>query len=143
MIENNGLTASDCPKNAEIAPPNSEVGLSDDMYEKLHLRSEASDLDVSCLLREAVDRYLAETAGPTHGPQSQAGGPVMPPEAFALEGPYRAWPGDLRVELRKRFLQLLALAHVTSLNWPKTQGVREVYAGLLALSKYLNIANSG
>jgi len=27
MIGNNGLTASDCPKNAEIAPPNSEVAL--------------------------------------------------------------------------------------------------------------------
>ena len=119
------------------------VRLSDDMYEKLRLRSAASDLDVSCLVREAVDRYIAETAVSTHASQGEAGGPVMPAEAFALEGPYRAWPGDLRVELRKRFLQLLAIAHVTILNWPKTQGVREVYAGLLALSKYLNIANSG
>ena len=119
------------------------VRLTDDMYEKLHLQSEASNLDVSCLLREAVDKYLAETAATTQGPQSQAGSLVMPPEAFALEGPYRAWSGDLRVELRKRFLQLLALAHVTSLNWPKTTGVREVYTGLLALGKHLNIGSSG
>jgi hypothetical protein len=43
------------------------------------------------------------------------------------------------VELRKRFLDLLALSHSTAQNWPKSPGTREVYSGLLGLAQYLGI----
>ena len=44
MIENNGLTVGDRPKTAQIAPPNSEVGLT----------STRSEILIACTGRQAA-----------------------------------------------------------------------------------------
>jgi hypothetical protein len=117
------------------------IRLGDEDYERLHMRSQDADLDFSFLVREAITKYL-DSASADPSARTPATGLFMPPEAFALEGPYRAWCGDLRVELRKRFLELLALSHVTAEHWSKTSGIREVYAGLLALGAHLGIGEA-
>ena len=116
------------------------IRLDDQCIENLQKRSQETGLDFSFLIREAIGRYLdsgtmAQEAKPV------SAGLVMPGEAFALSGPYRAWSGDLRVELKKRFMDLLALAHSTIQSWPRSPGIREVYAGLLPLAQYLGIGN--
>lgn len=115
------------------------IRIDDQSYEKLQRRSQDAGLDFSFLIREAIGRYFSEAGTADQQAQSAGTGQVMPPEAFALTPPYRAWSGDLRAELRKRFLDFLALAHSTAQTWPKSPGIREVYAGLLALAPYLGI----
>ena len=113
------------------------VRLDNEGYAKLQRRSQEAGLDLSFLVREAIGRYLNGTSADP-GTATPASGQVMPAEAFRLTGPYRRGD-DLRVELRKRFLDLLALSHVTAEYWSKTKGIREVYAGLLALCQHLRI----
>ena len=105
------------------------VRLKNEGYEKLRLRSQETNLDFSFIVRDALGRYLDGESTASH---------VMPAESFKLTGPYRRGD-DLRVELRRRFLDLLALSHVTAEYWSKTKGIREVYVGLLALSHHLDI----
>src|SRR5437773_2005015 len=108
------------------------VRLSNEGYEKLRTRSRDAGFDLSFLVRNAIAKCLdSEVAG------AQTGTPpvnrTMPAEAFVLTGPYRAWSGDLRAEVRRQFTQLLAASHTCAQHWPKTPGVRESYAGLLEL----------
>jgi len=118
------------------------IRLGDDDYEKLQKRGLETSLDISFLVREALSKYLADGGTAAPEPTPARTGLFMPDQAFALTGPYRAWSGDLRVELRKRFLDLLALAHSTAQTWPRSPGIREVYAGLLALGQHLGIGNN-
>ena len=116
------------------------IRLDDESHENLRKRSQEVGLDVSFLLRQAINKYLEEGAAGQVA-KCAAAIPGMPAEAFSLEGDYRAWSGDLRKELRRQFLQLLAVAHTTADHWPRTAGIREVYVGLLELGRYLEIGN--
>ena len=98
------------------------IRLDDEAHERLQKRSESLNLDVSFLARTAINRYL-DSGTPAQEPKPDYTNLVMPDEAFSLTPPYRAWSGDLRVELKKRFLDLLALAHSTAQIWPKSPGV--------------------
>ena len=119
------------------------IRLSDEDYERLQKRCSETSLDISFLVREALSSYLSQT-GITDKPSQPADtGLVMPDEAFGMTPPYRAFSGDLRAELRKRFLDFLALAHSTAQIWPRSPGVREIYSGLLGLAHYLGIGNNG
>ena len=118
------------------------IRLDTQAYEKLRAKSQAVDLDLSFLVRDALAKYLDQKA-PEAREDRGAGGLVMPDEAFALTGPYRAWSGDLRTELRERFLDLMAIAHSAAQTWPKSAGIREVYAGLLSLAHNLGIGTGG
>ena len=112
--------------------------LDNEGYEKLKGWSQETNLDFSFLVRDAIAKYL--DGQPAHQNDTRPTvGPVMPAAAFALTGPYRAWSGDLRAELRNRFLTLLALSHVTAECWPKTKGIREVYVALLSVCHHLGI----
>jgi len=113
------------------------VRLNNEGYARLHGRSQEVRLDISFLVREAIAKYLYAGSGPEA--KTSVASQVMPAEAFKLTGPYRAWCGDLRVELRKRLLTLLALSHVTAEFWSKTKGIRDVYVGLLGLCQHLGI----
>ena len=117
------------------------IRLEEQCFEKLQMRSQETNLDFSFLVREAMGRYLdggttAQEARPT-----DTG--FMPPEAFALTGPYRAWSGDLRQELRKRLLDMLALAYSAADQYPRTKGVREVYQTVLEAYHQLNGVGHG
>ena len=113
-----------------------------DVDKRLRERCRKAGVDASFMIREALSRFLDRDTAGCHGtmPHKDL---VMPPEAFSLTPPYRAWSGDLRVELRKRFLDLLALAYATAEFYPKTAGTREVYMALLEACHHLGIGDSG
>lgn len=117
------------------------IRIDDESFEKLQNRCQETGLDVSFLVREALGKYFAEAAEP----QARIAGAnyVMPPEAFALTGPYRAFSGDLRAELYKRLKDLLALAHSTAEQFPRTKGVREAYLAVLEAYHRLNGVGHG
>jgi len=114
------------------------IRIDDQSYEKLQKRSQEVNLDFSFLIREAIGRYFSEAGTADQQAQSAGTGQVMPPEAFALTGPYRAWSGDLRMELKKRLKQMLALSHTTAEHYPRTKGIREVYLAILGAYYQLN-----
>ena len=116
------------------------IRVGDEDYEKLRQRCQDATLDLSFLIRDAIGTYL-EGGTPAQEAKRTDTGLVMPPEAFALTGPYRAWSGDLRIELKERFLELLALAHTAAEHWPKTKGIREVYVALLSVCQHLGIGD--
>jgi len=115
------------------------VRVSGQTRESLKRRCRESGYDVSFVVRQALEAFLNGEAENGEGHGSPNGGHVMPQEAFALTGPYRAWSGDLRVEVRRRFTELLAAAHVCAQHWPKTPGVRESYARLLELCPFFGL----
>ena len=115
------------------------VRLSGQTCESLKRRCQESGCDSSFVVRQALDGFLEGDEGSGEGRGSPGGVHVIPAEVFALTGPYRAWSGDLRVEVRRQFTQLLAASHTCAQHWPKTQGVREAYAGLLELSPFFGL----
>lgn len=117
------------------------IRLDNEIHERIQQRSQETSLDFSFLVREALRKYLADSGTTAQEPKPDYTNLVMPDQAFALTGPYRAFSGDLRLEMRKRFLDFLALAHSTAKIWPRSPGIREVYAGLLALGHHLGIGN--
>jgi len=120
------------------------IRLGEEDYGKLQKRRQEATLDLSFVVRDALRKYFADGGTTDREPKAPHAGQVMPAEAFALTPPYRAWSGgDLRTELRKRFLDLLALAHTAAQNWPRTPGIREVYSGLLGLGLHLGIGQDG
>jgi hypothetical protein len=119
------------------------IRLGDEDYEKLLKRSQVASLDFSFLVRDALGRYFSESGTANQQGKTASTGHPMPPEAFALEGPYRAWSGDLRLELRKRLKEMLALAHATADQYPRTKGIREVYLAILDAYHQLNGVGHG
>ena len=119
------------------------IRLGDEDYGKLQNRCQANNLDASFVVRRALFEYFskAQTAEKQDKPAST--GDPMPPEAFALEGPYRAWSGDLRAELRKRLKDMLALAHSALEQFPRTRGVRETYVAILTAYNHLEGVGHG
>ena len=118
--------------------------IDDQCYEKLQSRCREAGLDTSFVVREALGRYFSEAG--TADPQVRSAGAslVMPPEAFALCEPFRAWgSGDLRVELRKRLREMLALAYSAQEQFPRTKGVREAYVAILTAYNILEGVRHG
>jgi hypothetical protein len=112
--------------------------IDDQQFEQIQEKCRKTDLDASFVIRQALDLYFSganvtDAQAPPTNP-----GSAMPPEAFALEGPFRAWSGDLRTELRKRLKETLALSHATAEQYPKTKGVREAYMSVLEAFNQLN-----
>jgi predicted transcriptional regulator len=114
------------------------IRLGDEEYEKLQNRCLATNLDSSFLIRDALSKYLADTGTTAQQAKPANTGMAMPDEAFALEGPFRAWSGDLRAEVRKRLKEMLALSHAAAGQFPKTKGIREVYMSVLEAFNQLN-----
>jgi hypothetical protein len=112
--------------------------LSDEDFGKLQSRCQDTGLDISFIIREALSSHLSGAAPADQGGNPDSTNHAMPPEAFALAGPYRAFSGDLRAELRKQLKVLLALAHSTADQYPRTKGVREAYLAILNAYHQLN-----
>ncbi len=118
------------------------VRLDDRCYSNLRQRCNDVGVDLSFAIREALRKYVDAVSS-----EKEAGtvttNQAMPAEAFALEGPYRAWCGDLRIELRRRSVDLLALSHVAAENWKKSPGIREFFVAFLSACTHLGIGQGG
>ena len=92
-------------------------------------------------MRDAIAKYLDGDLADLHTgtpPVKRA----LPSEAFQLTPPYMAWSGDLRCEAKRLYAQALACAFVCAQHWPKAPGVRESYAGLLALAPHFGLGGT-
>ncbi|MBZ5499139.1 MAG: hypothetical protein LAP85_22295 [Acidobacteriia bacterium] len=114
------------------------IRLGDEDYAKLQNRCQAMNLDTSFVVKEALGRYFSDSGTTSQEAKPASTSQVMPAEGFERLGPYRAWSGDLRAELRKRLLEMLALSYATAEQFPRTKGVREVYIAVLDAYYLLN-----
>jgi hypothetical protein len=112
--------------------------INDQCFEKLQSRCREAGLDTSFVVRDALGRYFADSGTMSQEAKLASTGQVMPAEGFERLGPYRAWSGDLRAELRKRLLEMLAISYATVEQFPRTPGVREVYLAVLDAYYQLN-----
>lgn len=106
--------------------------LDDNLYAQIQRRCQEIGIDYSALIRSAIVLRLEG--------ESESKGIVdmgMPAEALARIGKYQVWGSDLKERLRENFLQLLAMAYVTERRWLKTKWVKQLYQGLLPLSRHL------
>lgn len=111
------------------------VRVNECLHARVRETAKALNIDCSSLIRELLERGLA-SGSTADGNPSPASLSILP-EVFEFSPSFRAFCGDLRLELRKRFLMLLALGHEASQRWPKTLWVRPLFLGLLPLQKYL------
>jgi hypothetical protein len=109
------------------------VRLNPESSERLEKLCQESGNDVSRVVRQALDVFMASKPGMglINAPPKR----LSPPAAIIpLTAPYRAWGnGDARVELRSLFIQLLAVSFALSELYPRTKGPREIYEALLPL----------
>ncbi len=116
------------------------IRLGEEDFGRLQNRCQETGLDISFVVRDAVGRYFSD-ASTADDQQPASTAQFMPAEAFSLTGPYRAWSGDLRAQMRKRLVDMLALAHTTADQYPRTKGVREAY--LAVLDAYYQLGGVG
>jgi hypothetical protein len=109
------------------------VRVNDNLHKRMLETANALGVDLSTVVRDLLERDL-ESGSDT---KTNAANCAILPDVFQYSPRYRAWCGDLRLELRKQFLILLALAHESSGRWPKTPWVRQLFMALLPLQKYL------
>jgi hypothetical protein len=119
----------------DVPSPVQPIWTPDSKNEKLHKYSKELNVDISTLVRSAITQYLDNNSQTLKVIDD-----AMPPEAFQHTGPFLAWgKGDLRIELKSRLKQLLALAFVCQKHYPKTKGMRDVYLNLLPICRHLGI----
>ena len=112
------------------------VRLDQELYEKVQKYCHDAALDYSILVRKALSDFFNSDAA-----SKDKSTPTMPGEALRLIGRYQTWGYDLRDQFRARFLDILAMAHVTTKRWARTPWVREIYLGLLQLYQHLESEN--
>jgi len=108
------------------------------LYERFQRHSRESGVDSSTLVRSALTQFLDEGSAVSGSPPRLA----MPPEAFESLNDATVWPKDHRVELKERFLKIVAMSYSAAKLYPKTRGLRELHVGLLKLCPHLGIGKN-
>jgi hypothetical protein len=113
------------------------VRLGDAQWKVLADFCETTGHDHSYAVRKALDSLC--TPGSDSSPSSPSPRPLsLPDQVLRLTTKYRAWArGDLRDERTEQYNELLALAFTCKELFPKTNGVREFYTGLLELNQFI------
>ncbi len=112
------------------------IRLEADLYGSLVEYCQTTGNDLSFAVRQALGSHLRNAGAVQPGGASFT--TFLPPEEIFRQAPrYLSWNGDLRKEIRRQFIELLAEANVCVRHYPKTEGLRELYNALLSLSRYL------
>jgi len=113
------------------------VRLNDNQWKVLECFCQTTGCDVSYAVRMAIDSLCP--VGADSGPSAPSPRSLAPPDqVLRLMTKYRAWArGDLRNERAEQYNELLAVGFVCKELFPKTNGVREFYAGLLDLNQFI------
>jgi hypothetical protein len=109
------------------------VRLNDERLERLEKLCRETGIDVSQVVREALDAFFASRSGmeSSSGPSRRLSPPA---EIIPLTTAYFASAaGNARAELRRLFIQLLAASFALKQLYPRTKGIKEVYEALLPL----------
>lgn len=95
--------------------------------------------DVSHVVRQALDAFLATDAGSADHQISPKR--ITPPEEIMKPvRKYFAWgDGDLRMELRRQYIEVLAVSYACRRLFPRTANVVNGYEGLLQLCRYFGL----
>lgn len=97
--------------------------------------------DTSFVIRKAVEGFLEVNGDdPTQG--KPCASLVFPTELLGHTSQYLAFSGNLRQEVQRQFIELLAAVYVAARHFPKTEWIMELYATMLAVSKYINLEQS-
>jgi hypothetical protein len=110
------------------------VRLSDDEFRRVEEFRCQDGSDISHVIRQALDAYLAPKSGET--PNSGTPKRTTPPEAVFDMVPQYLNHSDLRAERKRLFAHLLAVSFVAKKHWARTPGVVEAYEPLLQLCRY-------
>jgi hypothetical protein len=113
------------------------IRLDDNQWRLLENFCQGTGHDRSYAVRKALDSFCTDEAGPS--PSAPSLRHLAPPDkVLPLMTKYRAWArGDLRDERAEQYNELLAVAFACKELFPKTNGVREFYAGLLDLNQFI------
>jgi hypothetical protein len=113
------------------------IRLDNNQWQALEGFCQATGHDLSHAVRKALDSL--PTPRTDGGPSPPSPRSLAPPDkVLRLMTKYRAWArGDLRDERAEQYSELLAVALACKELFPKTNGVREFYAGLLDLNQFI------
>jgi hypothetical protein len=98
-----------------------------------------SHRDVSHVVRQALDSFLATDMGPADHQISQKR--ITPPDEIMKPlRKYFAWgSGDLRAELCRLYIEVLAASYACRKLFPRTSNVISGYEGLLQLYRFFGL----
>jgi hypothetical protein len=114
------------------------VRIGADRLGRLENRCREADCDISHVVRQALDLLLA--SGPTLASVSAPRRLNPPEEMRHLVPKYLGWAnGDLRLERKKLFLELVAASFVCKKHYPRTSGILDGYEGLLQLCSFFGV----
>ncbi len=115
------------------------VRLNQQQLDRLQERCQQAGLDVSHVVRQALDAFLANgqgVAGSGSAPRRLA----PPDEVIRLTPPYLAYgKGDLRQERKRLFAELVAVAFVCQKHYSHTPGMVDGCQGLLQLCRFFGL----
>jgi hypothetical protein len=114
------------------------VRVGTERLERLQNRCREADCDISRLVRQCLDLFLGSEAASTAGAVPRR---LAPPEDIRPRLPkYLGWAnGDLRVEHKRLFLELIAASFACKRFYPRTPGIVEGYEALLQLCSFFGV----
>lgn len=113
------------------------VRLNEQLHNLLKKTCDDSGHDLTTVVRKALESVLnsGEDSRQEDGNEIVT---VPPEDIYEKVGRYLAWGrGDLRVELKKQYIEILATAFAAQRHFPRTPGIKEAYAGLLQISAHI------
>lgn len=115
------------------------VRLPDGPMERLHEFCRETGSDLSHVVRQGLDTFLASQSGSATAEDPTRR--LSPPEqVFDLVPRYLGWVrGDLREERKRLFRELLAASFVAKKHFPRTAGMLEGYMGVLQLCQFFGL----
>ncbi len=106
--------------------------LDDTLYQKIQIHCHEIGIDLSALIRTAIVQHMGGESA-----SKEITDVKIPAEALARTAQYQVAGSDLKENLRESFLQILAMAYVTTQRWHRTPWVKQLYQALLPLQQYL------
>jgi hypothetical protein len=113
------------------------VRLDGSLAERLQSKCGETGNDASHITRKALEDFLA--VGKDDQKQSVTSALVLPPEIVPHTREFMGFSGNLRREIRCQFIRLLAASYVASRHFPKSEGIKKLYANLLEVSTLIDL----
>jgi hypothetical protein len=128
-----------CGVEGKMTSEKISVRLDSQLYQKVRDRCKEAGFDITSIARNALESYLADRS--EENLDESDAGLVPPDQIYSRLGPYFAYSGDLKKKLHDQYLELMTIAYAAQKHFPRSRGVKEIYGGLLKLSKYFDLSS--